>query len=88
MRRAGFTVEVSLGGAGMWACKGGALGACEEAERDGAGVRGGGGELEEGVSVGGGESRSVGLGVSLGGVGGLGVRQVVPLASPGPVWFC
>ena len=98
MRRAGPAVDVSLGGAGMGACEGGALGACKEAEREGAGVRGGGGELEVGPSVGGGMSRRVGLGVSLGGVGvslgGVGVvgvlggRQGGALASPGPAWFC
>lgn len=57
---------------------------------EGAGVRGGGGEEVVGVSEGAGESRSMGLGVSRGGVGVGGVAEdsaavggLVPLvASP------
>lgn len=66
-------VEVSLGGAGtrMWGegAPPAAAFVAWAAETDGAGVRGGGGEEVVGVSVGAGESRSIGLGVSLGGVG-------------------
>lgn len=41
---------------------------------EGAGVRGGGGEEVVGVSVGAGESSSMGLGVRRGGVGVVGVE--------------
>lgn len=67
------------------------------AETDGAGVRGGGGEEVVGVSAGAGESRSMGLRVSLGGVGVVGVEEsgvvevggLVPLvASLWSDWFC
>lgn len=74
MRRAGVEVGVSLGGAGTrrW----GEVGVCdldtwvEEAESEGAGVRGGGGEQVIGVVTGGaGLSRSRGFGVRRGGEG-------------------
>lgn len=72
-------VEVSLGGAGtrMWGegAPPAAAFVAWAAETDGAGVRGGGGEEVVGVSVGAGESRSIGLGVSLGGVGVAGVEE-------------
>lgn len=80
VRRAGVAVEVSLGGAGtrMWGDGAPAAAAATfgtwAAETEGAGVRGGGGEEVVGVSVGAGESRSMGLGVSRGGVGVVGVE--------------
>lgn len=78
VRRLGFAVEVSLGGAGMRMWGEGApaatFGTCD-AETEGAGVRGGGGEEEVGVCVGAGESRSMGLGVSRGGMGVAGVEE-------------
>lgn len=80
VRRAGVAVEVSLGGAGtrMWGDGAPAVAAATfgtwVAETEGAGVRGGGGEEVVGVSVGAGESRSMGLGVSRGGVGVVGVE--------------
>lgn len=81
VRRAGMAVEVSLGGAGtrMWGDAVAALGPWDEMT-EGAGVRGGGGEEVAGVSVDAGESRSVGLGVSRGGVGVVGLLPLV--ASP------
>lgn len=80
VRRAGVAVEVSLGGAGtrMWGDGAPAVDAATfgtwAADTEGAGVRGGGGEEVVGVSVGAGESRSMGLGVSRGGVGVVGVE--------------
>lgn len=87
VRSAGVTVEVSLGGAGtrMWGDGVTAVAAASFGPRftdtEGAGVRGGGGEEVVGVSVGAGESRSMGLGVSRGGVGVVGVKEsgVVPV---------
>lgn len=76
VRRAGVAVEVSFGGAGTRRCgEGGAAAAFGpwDDDRDGAGVRGGGGEEVVGVRVGAGESRSMGLGVRRGGVGVVGV---------------
>lgn len=99
VRRAGVAVEVSLGGAGtrMWgdgAPTVAAILGMWVAETEGAGVRGGGGEEVVGVSVGAGESRSMGLGVSRGGLGVVGVeesaaiRGLVPLvASPCSDWL-
>lgn len=90
-----MAVEVSLGGAGMrrWGDGGAAapaaFGMCA-AEMEGAGVRGGGGEEVVGVTVGAGESRSMGLGVRRGGVGVVGVEVsgVVPLVdSPCSDWL-
>lgn len=79
VRRAGVAVEVSLGGAGMrmWGDGAPAVVAASfgGAETEGAGVRGGGGEEVVGVSVGTGESRSMGFGVSRGGVGVVGVEE-------------
>lgn len=79
VRRAGVAVEVSLGGAGMRMWGDGVLPATGFgalfAETDGAGVRGGGGEEVVGVSAGAGESRSMGLRVSRGGVGVVGVEE-------------
>lgn len=75
VRRVGVVVWVSLGGAGirMWGDGAPAVAAAIfgpwAAEMEGAGVRGGGGEEVVGVSVGAGESRSMGLGVSRGGEG-------------------
>lgn len=80
VRSAGVAVEVSLGGAGtrMWGDGVTAVAAASFglrfADTEGAGVRGGGGEEVVGVSVGAGESRSMGLGVSRGGVGVVGVE--------------
>lgn len=80
VRSAGVAVEVSLGGAGtrMWGEGVTAVAAASFglrfADTEGAGVRGGGGEEVVGVSVGAGESRSMGLGVSRGGVGVVGVE--------------
>lgn len=78
VRRVGGAVEVSLGGAGTRMWGDGAAAAATfgtwVAEMEGAGVRGGGGEEVVGVSVGAGESRSMGLGVSRGGVGVVGVE--------------
>lgn len=79
VRRAGAAVEVSLGGEGMRMCGDaavvpGILGVLM-VDTEGAGVSGGGGEEVAGVSVGAGESRSMGLGVSLGGLGVEGVEQ-------------
>lgn len=54
-------------------------------------MRGGGGEDVVGVSVGAGKSSSMGLGVSRGGLGVVGVvgSDEVPLVdSPGSDWFC
>lgn len=58
-------------------------------------MRGGGGEEVVGVSVGAGESRSMGLGVRRGGLGVVGVvgvaesDEVVPLdGSPCSDWLC
>lgn len=81
VRRAGLPVEVSLGGVGtsMWGEGEPATAAATfgpwVAVTEGAGVRGGGGEEVVGVSVGAGESRSIGLGVSRGGVGVTGVEE-------------
>lgn len=79
VRRAGVAVEESLGGAGMRMWGDGVLPAAAFgalfAETDGAGVRGGGGEEVVGVSAGVGESRSMGLRVSRGGVGVVGVEE-------------
>lgn len=80
VRRAGLAVEVSLGGAGMRMWGDGVppaatFGVWVE-ETDGAGVRGGGGDEVVGVCVGAGESRSMGLGVSRGGVGVVGVEEI------------
>lgn len=81
VRSAGVAVAVSLGGAGtrMWGDKEPAVAAASFGPRlddtEGAGVRGGGGEDVVGVSVGPGESRSMGLGVSRGGVGVVGVEH-------------
>lgn len=78
VRRVGVAVEVSLGGAGtrMWGDGAPAVAAASfgAAETEGAGVRGGGGEEVVGVSMGAGESRSMGFGVSRGGVGVVGVE--------------
>lgn len=80
VRRVGVAVEVSLGGAGtrMWGDGAPAVAAATfgmwAVVTEGAGVRGGGGEEVVGVSVGAGESRSMGLGVSRGGVGVVGVE--------------
>lgn len=74
MRRAGVAVDVSLGGAGTsrWGEVGvGDLVTCAEVEREGAGVRGGGGEQVTGEVTEDGEglSRSRGFGVRRGGEG-------------------
>lgn len=73
MRRVGVAVGVSLGGAGTsrWGEVGvGDLVTCAEEEREGAGVRGGGGEQVMGVEAdGAGLSRRRGLGVRRGGEG-------------------
>lgn len=79
MRSAGAAVEVSLGGDGMSMCGEAAvvpaiLGLLV-VDTEGAGVRGGGGEEVVGVRVGAGESKSMGFGVSLGGVRVEGVEQ-------------
>lgn len=78
VRWTGVAVEVSLGGAGMRMWGDGVLPAAAFgalfAETDGAGVRGGGGEEVVGVSAGEDESRSMGLSVSRGGVGVVGVE--------------
>lgn len=100
VRRAGAAVEVSLGGDGMRMCGDAAvapaiLGVLIVAT-EGAGVSGGGGEEVVGVSVGAGESRSMGLGVSLGGLGVEGVEQSgalvwglgPPAASRCSDWLC
>lgn len=104
VRSAAVVVEVSLGGAGTRTCGDGvlavapaSLGRPRAADTEGAGVRGGGGEEVVGVSVDAGESKSMGLGVSRGGVGVAGVEQsgvvvvgaLVPLvASPCSDWLC
>lgn len=102
VRRAGVAVGVSFGGAGtrMWGdgepAVAVAIFGAWVADTEGAGVRGGGGEEVVGVSVGAGESRSMGLGVSRGGVGVVGVEELgvvveglVPLvASPCSDWLC
>lgn len=97
-------MEVSLGGAGTRTWGDGApptaaaaFGPWEEAT-EGAGVRGGGGEEVVGVSVGAGQSSSMGLGVRRGGVGVVGVEGsgvaaavggLLPLvASPCSDWLC
>lgn len=100
VRRAGAAVEVSLGGDGMrmWgdaAVAPGILGVLI-VDTEGAGVSGGGGEDVAGVSVGPGESSSMGLGVSLGGLGAEGAEQsgvpvgglVPPAASLCSDWLC
>lgn len=74
-------MEVSFGGAGTRMCGDGVPATAVATfrpwavEMEGAGVRGGGGEEVTGVSVGAGESRSMGLGVSRGGVGVAGVEE-------------
>lgn len=50
-------------------------------------MRGGGGEEVVGVRVGAGESRSMGLGMSRGGVGVVGVEGAEPLAAFSD-WLC
>lgn len=78
VRRAGVVVEVSLGGAETRMWGDGAPAAAFApwfAETEGAGVRGGGGEEVVGVNVGAGESRSMGFGVSRGGVGVVGAVE-------------
>lgn len=94
VRRAGTAVGVSFGGAGASRCGDGATLGTWVAETEGAGVRGGGGEEVAGVSMGARESSSVGLGVSRGGLGVVGVegsaagRGAVPLArSPCSDWL-
>lgn len=106
VRSAGVAVEVSLGRAGTRMWGEGAPGVAVAilgptlADTEGAGVSGGGGEDVVGVSVGVGESRSLGLGVSRGGVGVVGVEAsgvvgvvvgawgLVPLvASPTSDWL-
>lgn len=99
VRRAGVTVEVSLGGAGTrtWGDGADAAFGTWAAVMEGAGVRGGGGEEVVGVSTGAGESRSMGFGVRRGGVGVVGVEGsdvteevggLVPLAaSPCSDWL-
>lgn len=74
MRRAGVAVEVSLGGAGTSRCGEvgvGVLATWAEEEREGAGVRGGGGEQVIGVATvaAAGLSSSRGFGVRRGGEG-------------------
>lgn len=75
VRSAGVAVDVSFGGAGTrrWGDGAPPVAAASfepwVAVTEGAGVRGGGGEEVVGVSAGAGESRSMGLGVSRGGVG-------------------
>lgn len=101
VRRLGLRVEVSLGGVGRSECCKG-LGVpvfrvCD-AVRRGAGVSGGGGDVELGVSMG--EER-VGFGVSLGRIGsgdsptasawvegGLGPLGVFLVVSPQSFWLC
>lgn len=82
VRRAGLVVEVSLGGAGTRMCGDIVPAPAPPAAfgpwpvvMEGAGVRGGGGEEVTGVTVGTGESRSMGLGVSRGGVGVVGAEE-------------
>lgn len=100
VRSAGAAVEVSLGGDGMSMCGEaavvpGILGLLV-VDTEGAGVRGGGGEEVVGVRVGAGESKSMGLGVSLGGVRVEGAEQsgvlvwglVPPAASLCSDWLC
>lgn len=100
VRSAGAAVEVSLGGDEMSMCGEaavvpGILGLLV-VDTQGAGVRGGGGEEVVGVRVAAGESKSMGLGVSLGGVRVEGVEQsgvlgwglVPPAASLCSDWPC
>lgn len=83
VRSVDVEVEVSLGGAGIRMCGEGAPAVAPAsfgpwiADTEGAGVRGGGGEEVVGVVVGAGESRSMGLGVSGGGLGVVGVEHSV-----------
>lgn len=86
VRSTGAAVEDNLGGDGRSTCADasvvpGVLGLLV-VDTEGAGVRGGGGEDVVGVRVGAGESRSMGLGVSLGGVRVEGVEQSGVLVPP------